>query len=146
MKDTRFMSAVEKEQVLKQWERFLKGGLRWEQFSNSLYHHLIQHCSFIAHYNREGFYSSYFKDGDGVAAFLRQFDRRNAGADGIPPSTEYGTTYWFNDDYRDINIAMIDVATKYIPGLLAQAELSQKEADIAKAKQLLSKHGIKLNT
>ena len=49
-KDVRFMTAVDKKKVLRQWVRFLKSGCDARHFMKSLYHHLIQHCSFIAHY------------------------------------------------------------------------------------------------
>ncbi len=141
MKDTKFMAAAEKERVLKQWERFLKGGLKQEQFDKVLYHHLIQHCEFIAHYDRAGFYSTYFESGDDTIQFLSQFDNRN----GIQASVEYGTIYWdTNPEYNDINSAMCQVASKYIPGLLDKAKRSQEDADIAEAKRLLSRHGVKL--
>ena len=141
MKDTRFMSAAEKERVLKQWERFLKGGLKWEQFNKGLYNHLIMHCSFIAHYNRAGFYSTYFESGDGIADFLGQFDKSNAESNGIPRSVEYGMDYWATGDYADINMAMIETATKYIPELLNRARQGQEDADTVEAKRLLAKHG-----
>src|SRR5207245_10219143 len=48
-RDAEFMSAREKALVLKAWVRFLKNGLREEDFSDRLYTHLINHCSFIAH-------------------------------------------------------------------------------------------------
>jgi hypothetical protein len=48
--DVRFMSAAQKTTVLRAWIRFLKSGLRCDQFTKALYDHLIQHCSFIAHY------------------------------------------------------------------------------------------------
>jgi hypothetical protein len=44
--DAEFLSAREKLLVLKAWVRFLKNGLRWEDFSDRLYKHLINHCSF----------------------------------------------------------------------------------------------------
>jgi len=46
----RFMSADEKRKVLRAWIRFLRNGCQKTQFTQDLYHHLIQHCSFIAHY------------------------------------------------------------------------------------------------
>lgn len=141
MKDTKFMTAAEKEAVLKQWERFLSSGLKWERFNKALYNHLIQHCSFIAHYDRAGFYSTYFESGDDIAAFLSQFDKRNAEANGIPRSIEYGDTWWVDDDNGDINRAMIETATKYIPNLLEQARQKQEDADISLARALLAKHG-----
>ena len=48
-RDAEFMSARDKELVLKAWLRFLKNGLRFEDFSKRLYEHLHLHCSFIAH-------------------------------------------------------------------------------------------------
>jgi len=69
MKDVKFMTAKEKEAVLKAWERFMRamaGGKTAEElsrmFTEALYHHLIQHCSFIAHYNRAGFFQHYFEE------------------------------------------------------------------------------------
>lgn len=35
--DVKFQTAKEKEQALKAWVRFLKSGLRWEQFTKALY-------------------------------------------------------------------------------------------------------------
>ena len=71
-----FLSAREKALVLKAWVRFLKNGLRWEDFSDRLYTHLINHCSFIAYYNRTKFYAMYFTNGEGTMRFLSQFDKR----------------------------------------------------------------------
>lgn len=147
--DTQFMSAAEKASVLKAWERFLKGGCKKEQFTKALYHHLIQHCSFIAHYDIWGFYATYFENGDDTARFLSQFDIRNAtcaepSGDPIfmPESIEYGGRNWSLPDYRDINKAMVVVAAKYIPTLVGQANSKQKYEDIELAKRLLGKHGI----
>ena len=146
LQDTKFMSATEKARVLKQWERFLRGGLKCEQFDKALYNHLIQHCSFIAHYDRAGFYSTYFESGDTIRQFLSQFDDRC----GIPASVEYGMTYWIaggNDaaeQYYDINCEMVRIAGKYIPTLELKAKNDQRHADLAHAEVLLKKHGLSL--
>lgn len=147
MKDTEFMTAKEKELVLKAWKRFLANGLRIEDFSERLYNHLTLHCSFIAHFSQKGFYATYFKSGDQIAKFLSQFDTRNSDPiDGVPPSIEYGMTYWAaaknGNEYADINQAMIEAAAPYIDGLLKKAQAFQRTADIGEAKQLLAKHGI----
>ena len=144
MRDSQFMTAAEKERVLRNWESFLKSGLKWDRFTPLLYHHLMQHCSFIAHYDRAGFYSTYFADGDGKAQFLSQFDPRNAGPDGIPPSTEYGASWWCTGDYEDVNRRMISVAATYIPMLLLEAEAEQRTSDLAKARALLVRHGYEM--
>jgi len=151
MKDSQFMTADEKRLVLKQWETFLKHGCKDGHFTNRLYKHLINNCSFIAHYDRWGFFAEYFgRHNGGKSRFLSQFDRRNAifnarGEEIAPPkSFEYGMTCWAEGEYADINNAMIDIAGKYIPQLLADANDQQRQADIATARVLLGKHGIRL--
>ncbi len=131
------MSAAQKTTVLRAWIRFLKSGLRFDQFTKALYDHLIQHCSFIAHYNRAGFYSHYFEAGDSTAFFLSQFDSR-----GHCSSVEYGGNYWLSGDYEDINRAMIAEGEAFIPSLLDTSRRRQEAADIATATALLAKHGI----
>jgi hypothetical protein len=139
--DTEFMSAAEKRKVLKQWETFLKFGCMAEHFTHTLYHHLIQHCEFIAHYDRGGFYQTYFVNGDDRVHFFSQFDSRN----GIPASIEYGGDRWMEDEhYSDINIAMCEVAKPYLPVLLQESQDSQRHKDYALAKALLAKHGYAL--
>lgn len=151
--DSQFMTAEEKRLVLKQWKTFLKHGCKRQHFTSRLYKHLINHCSFIAHYNQGGFYRTYFERGDMVVKFLSQFDHRNASTNrpswtspdlkpGIPPSFEYGSTYWATGDYADINKAMINVAAEYIPALLKEAQDRQRQGDISQAEALLAKHGI----
>lgn len=142
MKDTKFMTAREKEKVLRDWERFLKNGCRRADFTKDLYHHLIDHCSFIAHYDINGFYETYFVRGDDTVHFLSQFSRSKGCR-----SIEYGNTYWIRggndvaEQYCDINNAMVDTATKYIPVLTAGAKARQKDFDLHMARLLLAKHG-----
>ncbi len=57
-KDVKFLSADDKRKILTAWERFLKNGLRRQDFTKRLYSHLIQHCEFIAHYDLDGFYGT----------------------------------------------------------------------------------------
>jgi hypothetical protein len=131
------MSAAQKTTILRAWVRFLKSGLQFEQFTKALYNHLIQHCSFIAHYNRAGFYSHYFEAGDSTAFFLSQFDSR-----GQCSSVEYGGRHWLSGDYEDVNRAMIAEGEAFIPSLLDSAHRRQEAADIATATALLAKYGI----
>ncbi len=139
--DSKFLSAEEKRRALKHWELFLKSGLQREKFTKSLYEHLTNHCSFIAHYDIHGFYSTYFEEGEDTVHFLSQFDGRN----GIPESIEYGMTGWITDeDYYDINIEMVRIASKYIPELITKAMEEQLSTDVTRAKLLLAKHGISI--
>src|SRR6266571_7509863 len=97
-RDAEFMSARDKGLVLKAWLRFLKNGLRFEDFTKRLYEHLHLHCSFIAHYNRAGFHAEYLERGEDTAQFLSQFDAR-----GECRSVEYGDDWWLSDEYADLN-------------------------------------------
>ncbi len=136
--DSKFMTAEEKRKVLKHWEAFLGSCLQKNKFTKLLYDHLMQHCSFIAHYDINGFYSTYFESGDDTIQFLSQFDGRQ----GMPKSVEYGMTYWLTDEeYYDINIEMVRIAGKYLPVLLEMARISQKDRDLDLARALLAKHG-----
>ena len=74
--DSKFMPKEVKSKVLKQWEKFLQSGCSREKFTKPLYTHLIMHCSFIAHYDINGFYATYFESGDDTRHFLSQFDTR----------------------------------------------------------------------
>ena len=138
------MSARQKGRVLRDWRLFLEKGLKWEWFTKGLYEHLMQHCSFIAHYDRSGFYSTYFHRGDDAVHFLSQFDQRQAKDDGIPASVEYGWTYWVSGEYEDINRAMIQIAGRYIPSLVEQATKAQRLSDLARASQLAERWGWKV--
>jgi hypothetical protein len=135
-RDSAFLSAGEKQLVLRAWVRFLKGGLRFAHFTERLYDHLHLHCSFIAHYNRAGFYAEYFERGEDTVRFLSQFDSR-----GDCQSVEYGARWWLNGDYADLNQAMVEEGSKYIPALIDRARQTQRDADLAAAQALLRKHG-----
>ena len=137
-RDSEFMSARENLLVLKAWVRFLKNGLRSEDFSDRLYKHLINHCGFIAHYSRAGYYATYFENGEDTTRFLSQFDKR-----GECRSVEYGGS-WGNGEYEDLRRAMIEEAFPYIPTLMEQASAKSKESDLAEARRLAAKHGFQI--
>jgi len=136
----KFMSSKDKELVLRTWERFLKNGLKRTDFTKRLYEHLHLHCGYIAHYNIQGFYDTYFLSGVDIQSFFDNFIRYNRG---FPPI-----------DYRDINNAMIELYYKYKDTLNEQAEndISDKVALLSEcvkrantdrdfAKQFLAKLG-----
>ena len=107
-KDVRFMTAAEKRRVLLQWVRFMKSG-------------------FDAHFNRGGFYEEYFKNPSDTQRFLDQFDRSKGCR-----SVEYGDAGWLNDEeYRDLNGAMVDAAT----GALPELRRMLRERETLKARQ-----------
>jgi hypothetical protein len=136
-RDSAFLTAREKQLVLRAWLRFLKNGLRFDDFTTRLYEHLHLHCGFIAHTNRLGFYEEYFERGEDTVRFLSQFDGR-----GNCQSIESGGAYWRLGEYADLGTAMIGEGAKYIPALIENALTSQRQADIAEAQKLLAKHGL----
>ena len=86
-KDTQFMTAQEKELVLKRFKQFIKAILTvgidtpesferiYKHFSDRLYKHLHLHCGYIAHYDRHGFYTTYFNgDVDDLDDFIENFN------------------------------------------------------------------------
>ena len=70
LEDSKFMSAEQKKKMLRQWDRFIEKGFSFPLFTDAIYQHLNLHCGFIAHYNRSGFYSTYW-NGDFVTLALK---------------------------------------------------------------------------
>lgn len=138
--DEQFMSADEKSKVLHAWKKFLESACEKNRFTEALYHHLTLHCSFIAHYDRHGFYDFYFGriDGD-LFRFLDQFDPEKPGI-----SAEYGATYWldFHRTGADLNRAMRETAGPYLHKLRQRFEETRRQADIGAARQLLARYGL----
>ncbi|MFA5859757.1 MAG: hypothetical protein WC955_11915 [Elusimicrobiota bacterium] len=152
-KDVEFMSADEKSKVLKDWDKFWeeitnsydktytdKYGntlpLPFSKFTDKLYQHLHLHCSFIAHYDRHGFYSTYFESPEDTVKFVKQFD-----VDLGCVSIEYGGSYWLNGDYSDLNNAMCEVMNKYKTVLYEKLCSQQKQEELLQAQQLAAKWG-----
>jgi hypothetical protein len=142
-KDEKFMSADEKLKTFRAWVRFLRAGCTWDTFTQALYHHLYQHCSFIAHTDRAGFYAHYFcvESAEATLAFLDQFDPEKPGV-----SVEYRDALWLREDQTgsDLSHAMRKVAGNWMPALRAGLLARVRDRDLAQAKTLLEKHGIKM--
>lgn len=132
--DHEFMTAAEKRKVRKQWTTFLCHGLRAEHFTRPLYHHLVNHAHFIAHFGRGGFYQTYFEQPEDTLRFLSQFD-----PDGPGISVEYGSTDWLNNEVAgDLNRAMQEALWTFLTGLreaLQHRRLRQAEDDLTRAHQ-----------
>ena len=85
------------------------------------------------------FFHTYFATGDGIRRFVGQFDR-TANPNGV--SVEYGSSWWLDGDYSDINAAMRDVATKFAPAIRRFAEDEQRRSDLGMAQTLAAKHSM----
>ncbi len=127
--DAQYMTAQQKRQVLGDWVRFFQTGMEFKRFTKRLYQHLRLHAEFMAHFNRQGFYQTYFADPEALQRFLDQFDRSKGCV-----STEYGMTYWIRDgndvsqQYYDLNWVLVDAIADMLPGLREQARQRAVEA------------------
>jgi hypothetical protein len=140
--DEPFMSGKEKEVVLNAWTRFLKNGCTFHDFTDALYRHLTLHCSFIAHYNRLGFYEFYFATpGSSAIRFIDQFDPAKPGI-----SAEIGLTYWLNGPTgADLNRAMRQASAPYTSKLRELFLLDRKQRDLAQAMAIAARYGMVLS-
>lgn len=142
--DTKFLTAKEKMLILKNWIAFLKSGLSQDKFTKRLYEHLHLHCGFIAHYDINGFYGTYF-NGDYVDAkrFFSHFDKTEHGS--YNSSSTWG-------DYIDIGKAMADEYEKLKDKIFTETQdkndnrfellkecIKRSETDIVFRNQLLNK-------
>lgn len=140
--DHKFMSAKEKSSGLRAWVTFLRHGLQNKHFTQGLYRHLTLHCAFIAHYDRGGFYATYFERASEALRFLSQFD-----PDGPGTSVEYGGNYWLHSEVAaDLNAAMREAAGPFLPKLRADLRAleivdAQDELDRAQARVYRLLHG-----
>lgn len=124
-----FMTAGEKQMVLKNWKTFLKHGLKKEHFTKRLYEHLHLHCGFIVHYDIHGFYATYFEAGQDTERFFEHFCNHTA--------TNYGASV----DYDDLNTAMREIYEESRANILSEAKadishsLDVLEACVNRAKE-----------
>lgn len=144
-----YMTAGQKKRVYDNWKRFVEaiaGGVSGDDlarlFTQPLYHHLTQHCSFIAHYNRFGFFETYFQEPEDTVRFFTQFDPI-----GDQRSVEYGESWWVRggngtqEPYQDLNQAMCEVVRPHMTAINRLATHRQEAMDVARANVLLAKHG-----
>lgn len=144
MKDTIFMTATEKEKVLKRFKTFVskltedKGEMVTDRhgnrmpklyrfFTKALYEHLHLQCGFIAHYNRWGFFCEYFTDPTGIVRFTEHF-------------TGDGFNYIYDQEYGDINGAMKDVMKEHSKALITMIRFEATISFDAKNKKEATSH------
>lgn len=145
MENAQYMTATEKEKIAAQYRRFLKrllsgyheeipdsGGdyngtltIAWNVFTDALYRHLHLHCGFIAHYNRRGFYYTYFVQPESTLSFLEHMARP------MP-----------YNEYDDLNENMMNATKDAMPFFRAMLTESAKDRDLALAAALRSKWGV----
>lgn len=126
-----FMAAEDKEKVLRAWEQFLEHDFSEKFFTDRLYEHLTLHCSFIAHFSKDGFYRDYFEDPEYTTKFIRQFDK-NFGY----VSAEYRMDYWIKGDFKDLNLAMCEEVSRRKKLLYAKLQTGIRTNALAEIERL----------
>lgn len=143
--DSQWLTAIEKAKIEKQWRLFLRyladgkhlahnatdGGSDYghespKVFTDTLYKHLSLHCGYIAHYNRHGFYSTYF---GGDIADLEQFFKN---------FTEYKNSAVIWGDYADIGRVMCDIYEEYRDQIMQTAS-NETDQNFALLKELVKR-------
>lgn len=124
-KDAQFLTAVQKEKIVKNFKSFLKNHMSLTTFTDALYKHFSLHCGFIAHYNRMGFYDTYFTSPEGKTTFYRALVMNHE----MP-------------DYADVNKVLKFMLKEYMDSQVDALVKEARDRDVAEAKRLLAKHGM----
>ena len=99
--DEPHLSAAEKAQILADWRHFIRGGFRFEAFTQKTYEFLIQRCGFLAHFNRDQFWEHFFANADlDLLRLLAQFGGEEK------HGAEVGGKYWLVSPSADLSQAM----------------------------------------
>lgn len=105
-KEVKFLSSIEKYQIAKHFQRFVKNGFQAQDFNKRVYNHLHLHCGFIAHYNINGFYQEYF---NGSKTDLKRFVEHFLKFDNMAYEIVYNGRNVDYEPYSDINKALADI-------------------------------------
>ena len=96
--------------VLKNWIRFFSNGFKFEHFTKRLYEYLHLHCSFIAHFDRKGFYSHFFDKPINNKRFLEQFDEKFD----CKSIELFGTSWIECGEYTELNSLLVKEIKPYL--------------------------------
>ena len=125
-KDEKFLSKSQKETILKNWCRFIKSGFKKGNFTRAIYEHLHLHCGFIAHFDRNGFFNTYFVEPQDTIAFMEIFERN------CPGSWKH-----FKNDLTSVMMQELEKNKKLILKKLYKKNLTNKESELETAKKNL---------
>jgi hypothetical protein len=120
-------SAIQKEQLLSDWKRFIYSGFKKLLFTPELYHFLTGACAFTARYNPEYFWAYYFNSEIlRLRAFLNQFS-------GNGKSADFGVITWLGGPAADLKAAMCqEMSLIYEPLCQVLADLEFKHAELGR--------------
>jgi hypothetical protein len=105
-KDSDFFTAEDKYKTAKHFLRFVKNGFERKDFNKRVYEHLHLHCGFIAHYNIDGFYQTYF---NGSKSDLKDFAEHFLNFESMPYESVYNGSNVDYEPYKDISKMFADI-------------------------------------
>jgi len=132
--DAQYMTAKDKETVLKHWKKFIINSFQRKDFTKQLYNHLIQHCGYIAHFNMEGFYSVYFSSPLGTKTFVEDFS--------VGGEYKYIQGERWLPDYKDIGEKMDEFLEIHKGRIKLRCAKEICENDLEIARNILKKYNI----
>lgn len=130
--DAKFFSAKEKEKAFRCFTRVLKER-DINKMDHNLYDHLHLHCSFIAHFNINGFKAKY--SGEGFRRFVQHFDKNS-------PFFCHNIIWYA--EYADIIKDMVELAMVMAPQIYAELDAKVQSVELALCRTLAEKYGLKL--
>ena len=126
--DDEELSAIEKQEILADWQRFLASGFKRPYFTEWLYLSLVGFGGFAGHRSRDNFWRLYCAgDLARLTLLLDQFG-------GSRRSAEQGTTAWLEGPPGDLKAAMCQEAARlYEPLSQVLADLEYKHTELGQA-------------
>jgi hypothetical protein len=104
---------------------FVRGDFKRSLFTKLLYHHLIQHFGFIAHYDINGFYNTYFITPEGTESFIYCIKNNH-----------------HMKEYDDVNSVIKLILNQHKDRIIYECNKKIVDRDIKLAKALLNFHDI----
>ena len=96
--------SIGKLSIVRNFKKVIEGR-NIKTMNNELYEFFNLHCGFIAHYNIDGFKSTYSRPQDFAEVFIRHFDKNHRYFNGIYPYHE--------EPYRDTGFTKTEVKREF---------------------------------
>lgn len=125
---TQWAAAEEKANFANHFRRFVESGFKETLFYDWFYQRLSMTFGHIAHYNRQGFYSTFFESVTGCVMFLRQ-------------CSQYGCYGDATHTYSDVEKALMPFILETLPQCEKVAMEAIEAAERAEMDRLTKKYG-----
>lgn len=107
---TRCSTAADKAKAVNAYVRFVRSGFKKPLFTRAVYTFLHVHLSFIAHYDRDGFYYHFFTSEKGLSEFMWEFERRIGTLAMLDPERWSDVASLFDPDFDGRFASLMDRA------------------------------------